>query len=702
MNPPLFLFVTANENETAALLKDKKFFSFKSERSKNKNDNNYYNVGTFGKYNVVHFQLASQGVVNSEAAILSVVNAIDTYHPDAVILLGIAFGRDNSNTPEPCQHIGDVLVSSMVIDYESGKIKEGNIQSDACKPEAGKCLLSVCKHYATYWKYKSNNVTSKCIVGPILSGDKVVDDEKFKSKLFKLYPRAIGGEMEGRGVYSVCRNRGICEWIIVKSICDWGDGTKNNNKKQNQNLAARTTVSFLKFIFKNEDAFDKLPTKNMAIQNIANALGRNDLPLGYFINVGVTTCRLFEIKDNHTLKEVKTISYAVSDTKSSDYLNGVIKHVKEDLLSYIPETNSKLLKKVFVDTNFSSVFEGKMIANKDETINEKTKDFINKFYQETNLYFNILTKRQTKSNLKRIFKDIKNDTAIINIGSKYIDIFVMQKNDFNTLTLDISLENIEKYITDKGIGEIWNELEIESIKNYVLSKIKSAKKLKITTAIIIKSELSFMTDVVKYNLRIDENNELCLSLDEYKNDNRSLLFCRDFKSYLNGKYDNESTINRYYGFKYGHIILETIFDFFEITKIIPSDEISIHGSNLNAYIFNVVISGSINGSHKLDMQEASQIINDLGAVVLSPRLDSPITDESEYKHLKAIDDCDVLFICNKDGYIGESTKCEIYYAYALRKTIAFWKEPEYKERLSFIPHEKWEPISSLLKSQNED
>lgn len=48
----------------------------------------------------------------------------------------------------------------------------------------------------------------------ILSGDKVVDDRKFKEKLLKNYPRAIGGEMEGRGAYSTCRNRNINEWIL--------------------------------------------------------------------------------------------------------------------------------------------------------------------------------------------------------------------------------------------------------------------------------------------------------------------------------------------------------------------------------------------------------------------------------------------------------------------------------------------------------
>ncbi len=96
------------------------------------------------------------------------------------------------------------------------------------------------------------------------------------------------------------------------------------------------------------------------------------------------------------------------------------------------------------------------------------------------------------------------------------------------------------------------------------------------------------------------------------------------------------------------------------------------------------------------------MIGSMGANVLSPpilngKLAQEITADSEYEHLKAIDECDVLFVCNRadDGYIGETTKCEIYYAYAMRKTIAFWREPPDDKRLSFIPHEHWGAIKSF-------
>ena len=45
-------------------------------------------------------------------------------------------------------------------------------------------------------------------------------------------------------------------------------------------------------------------------------------------------------------------------------------------------------------------------------------------------------------------------------------------------------------------------------------------------------------------------------------------------------------------------------------------------------------------------------------------------------HKRKIDMADAIYVINKDGYIGESTKSEIKYAYAHGKTIAFLETPE--------------------------
>lgn len=256
-----FLFVTANTHETKALLEDSDFFIFEEKRSSIKTDANFYNVGKFGNYDVVHFELINQGSIKADASILAIYEAIEAWHPDAVILIGIAFGKDNDQISEQGQHIGDVLISKMVADYESEKIKDGLQQSDGFISESGRHLTSVFQHYSKSWSYLIKERKAEVIMGLILSGDKVVDDEEFKSRLFSNFPRAIGGEMEGRGAYSACRRAGIDEWIIVKAICDWGV-SKDGNKTENQIVASESAVSFLKYVFSKSEAFDKLPIKS--------------------------------------------------------------------------------------------------------------------------------------------------------------------------------------------------------------------------------------------------------------------------------------------------------------------------------------------------------------------------------------------------------------------------------------------------------
>lgn len=81
-----FLFVTANPHETEALLRDRNFFPFEVKRSSITTDSAFYNIGKFGNYDVIHFELIDQGSIKSDASILAIYEAIEAWHPDAVIL----------------------------------------------------------------------------------------------------------------------------------------------------------------------------------------------------------------------------------------------------------------------------------------------------------------------------------------------------------------------------------------------------------------------------------------------------------------------------------------------------------------------------------------------------------------------------------------------------------------------------------------
>ncbi len=693
----LFLIVTANNYETEALLADSDFIH-KRVRSKDPDDTAFYNIGTFGHYNVVHFELNDQGSAKADAAGLAIHTAINAFHPCAVILLGIAFGKDFSDEQQT-QKIGDVLISEKIADYESGKIKSGKLFSDGIIAESGRQLLSTFKYFSKTWVHYIDNEKAACEFGTVLSGDKVVDDKNFKKKLIAAYPRAIGGEMEGRGAYAACRSKNINEWIVVKAICDWADGTKSKDKKKNQKIAAKSATSLLHHIFMDDKSLEKVsPNTSFFFDesdqngNLANKKIQEEEIVGYFINFGITTCRLFEIlKNDKGLRESKVISYDVSDPNNSKYLSGIIDHVKNEIL---PETNKSgkhFFIKAFADACFSDIF-----------VNEKKRnEFILEFYSQTSLYFNILSQKQTEENLKRLFKNIGSGTAIVNIGTQCVDLLVQNGKKYNMHNLKITLGDVSDYLLKHGISENWNEPTITEIKKYIKGKIISEiKNVKAKSVIIIKDELSFMTDT-GYPLVFKDGCQQ-LSIEDYKKSNREYLFNVDFRKEANLTYVDPAIANRYYGFKNGHIILESIFECIGTEIIIPSNELSIHG-NLNAYIFNVVISGSTKEDKAPYMVEAHKIMTDMGATVLSPRIVkgrlSKKTVASDVKHANAIRECDMLFVCNKDNYIGEQTGREIYGAYLLNKPIAFWNEPDNSAHLKYIPHEQWWDIMKVLNKE---
>lgn len=252
------LIVTANNIETEAVLADESFTFEREKKSPDPHDPMFYNIGTYGFYNAIHFQLMNQGSVGSDSSALAIVTAINAFEPQYVILVGVAFGKEFSDSINPSQKIGDVLISTQVADYESGKIKDGHLQSDGDIAPSGRNLRSAFKYFSETWEYEIDGIPAVPIFGLIVSGDKVVDDRDFKNMLLKDYPRMIGGEMEGRGAYNACRNRDKTEWIIVKGICDWADGTKSEDKEERQKIAAKAAVSLMSHVLSYASALQKL------------------------------------------------------------------------------------------------------------------------------------------------------------------------------------------------------------------------------------------------------------------------------------------------------------------------------------------------------------------------------------------------------------------------------------------------------------
>ena len=238
------LIVTATESELKAILNLLiPLKRFKSILKGFVGPETYY-LGRFGLYNSAIFK-CRMGAVGQGSAALSVCDAVDYWLPKATIMVGVAFGKDSEK-----QRIGDVLVASNIIPYEKQRVGTQKIfRGDI--PPCDPTLLNRFEN-ALDWKFSIGiNSFSKIKSGPVLSGEKLVDDPEFKQGLFEQFPEAIGGEMEGAGLCAAT-GRLRAAWLLVKTICDWADGNKN---KRYQVLAAACSSSLVHHVLSEKNVF---------------------------------------------------------------------------------------------------------------------------------------------------------------------------------------------------------------------------------------------------------------------------------------------------------------------------------------------------------------------------------------------------------------------------------------------------------------
>ena len=195
-------------------------------------DRTYFHLGTVGSARVflTQSEMGSSGLNASQQAVSKGIEALS---PVAVIMVGIAFGIN-----EEKQAIGDILVTEQLRPYELQRMGTAQIILRGDKPHASSWLINHFRSADLQWE------GARVRFGAVLTGEKLVDDMDFRSQLRDFEPEAIGGEMEGAGLYAACHDKKV-DWILVKGICDWADGNKSQNKDTYQKTAARNAAKFV-------------------------------------------------------------------------------------------------------------------------------------------------------------------------------------------------------------------------------------------------------------------------------------------------------------------------------------------------------------------------------------------------------------------------------------------------------------------------
>jgi nucleoside phosphorylase len=253
-----FLVVTATDVETSNVLNILKPISPQGVIEV-VYDGMSYTIGRMGQFNVIHCQCKEMGTQGVGSSTLTVSNALQHWSCiKGVVMVGISFGMYNDVVDENQQHIGDVLVASQIIPYEPQRVGVEEVKYRGKVLHTSDNCLDAFKIIKSDWKEKNlYNEETKVEICPMLSGEKLVDELKFRNKLKAKFVEARGGEMEGNGVAAASVNASL-PWMILKAICDFGDGNKKLDKEPRQACAAYLAAKCCEMAFNKVDVLGSL------------------------------------------------------------------------------------------------------------------------------------------------------------------------------------------------------------------------------------------------------------------------------------------------------------------------------------------------------------------------------------------------------------------------------------------------------------
>lgn len=317
---PLIALAVVNDIEKKTVLSSLKSFPKTNKKYKVVHNKQTYYLGLFGLYPSVVVQ-SGMGIDGPMDATLTINETIKVWKINVVIAIGVAMGLKKEK-----QHLGDVLVSRTILNYNKNKVVPKGQINRSPQPVAS---VSLCDRFknCTNWQYYDEHDKKCCVhLGLIITGGSVVNDPKLTRQLSKKYPDAIGNEMEASGVWAASEREGV-HWIIVKGICDWGEEKTDDY----QPLAASAAVSLCKHIFKSPRALFGIKKKNIS-KLVSNRVKINSLKLYYLrADKGITTQQLAlktgisEIK----LKELESFNASALKFDHSEFPECTLNEIKK-------------------------------------------------------------------------------------------------------------------------------------------------------------------------------------------------------------------------------------------------------------------------------------------------------------------------------------------------------------------------------------
>jgi nucleoside phosphorylase len=390
-----------------------------------------YYIGVLGIYPVALFRCSMMGSLKRDASFAATLEAIDIWKPKACIMVGIAFGKDASK-----QKIGDILISETLSQYETVKEEKDTLTRGHSVP----CSPLLLNRFTQTGEWSSSRKKDKCkiIQCEIVSGEKLINDNSVKTILFDRFPNAQGGEMEGNGFYAANAKNKI-DWIIVKAICDWADGNKNDEWHK---IAANNSVEYAKYILSIENTLEEIGIRSIKNKEILKKMRYHEVD--YKDIHGYEIVKI--IYPKHTVSEVTK----EKDTKKRIYYEYIeVKVTGKITIGYLFLANPNNISQIQTINHFYKNYSGRyssLFVCSPKVRSEKTgKD------------------DYRLKNIKDRFYEISSKSDIKNTEFFYTDDLVWDHclgSEIEVLSYDI---DEEKYFIDQKIEILSDSGDINSI-----------------------------------------------------------------------------------------------------------------------------------------------------------------------------------------------------------------------------------------------
>ena len=389
------LIITVTPTESKAVLNVFKEATGHTSKTITIEDRTYRDLGVIND-SKVFMAISEMGANGLGAAQQTVQKAIQALNPHAVIMVGIAFGVNESK-----QSIGEILVSKQLMLYESQRIGNGEIVLRGDRPHCSASLLNYLNNAHLDWTDSDVNF------GLILTGEKLIDNLDYRDALRKLESEAIGGEMEGAGLYVSCQDAKV-DWILVKAICDWADGNKHQDKKNRQKLAAENAAAFVLHALQHAE-LPTLKVKNSDLETPAVSCTVNDST----VNGSVVTAN--QISNSFNTTHYHDSKKKLCEELSDDWFKSHIETSIADLgHRYTQELNVEL----YIAKNFDAISRNERFYG---NLRNEVHQFLKEF-KRVDSYF--LNKIEVKEFINLLVNQVDGfeKSELLNIDIESIDI----------------------------------------------------------------------------------------------------------------------------------------------------------------------------------------------------------------------------------------------------------------------------------------